>query len=249
MKIPARKKWGQNFLIDPNIINKIIAVLNLNANNHILEIGPGKGALTKQLSKTGHQITAIEIDPMLCTYLKDLKLKNVNIINKNILDFDCSIIEDDYVIIGNLPYNISTPILFKFMAEKRWNQLVVMLQKEVAERIVSNHGNKKYGRISIMMQSFFDVNLEFNIPKTVFNPQPKITSSLLLIKPKKNINIEYKKLKLVVENAFKHRRKKLSHNLKNIIEENYYNEIKDKRAEQLSVADYQKLSHYIIDYV
>ena len=100
-----------------------------------------------------------------------------------------------------------------------------------------------------MMQSFFDVNLEFNIPRTVFNPQPKITSSLLLIKPKKNINIEYKKLKLVVENAFKHRRKKLAHNLKNIIEENQYNEIKDKRAEQLSVADYQKLSHYIIDYV
>ena len=100
-----------------------------------------------------------------------------------------------------------------------------------------------------MMQSFFDVNLEFNIPKTVFNPQPKITSSLLLIKPKKNINTEYKKLKIIVENAFKHRRKKLTHNLKNIIEKKQYNEIKDKRAEQLSVADYQKLSHYIIDYV
>ena len=127
--------------------------------------------------------------------------------------------------------------------------MVVMLQKEVAERIVSIHGNKKYGRISIMMQSFFDVSLEFNIPKTVFNPQPKITSSLLLIKPKKDINIDYKKLKLVVEKAFMHRRKKLAHNLKNIIDEKIYNQVKDKRAEQLSVADYQKLSHYIINYV
>ena len=249
MKIPIRKKWGQNFLIDPNIIRKIISVLNPKKNQNILEIGPGKGALTKSMAAMDLNINAIEIDPMLCKYLKEKKLNNVKIYNEDILKFDSSIIPKDYMIIGNLPYNISTPILFKSMEDMRWTKMVVMLQKEVAERIVSNHGNKKYGRISIMMQSFFDVNLEFNIPKTVFNPQPKITSSLLLIKPKKNINIEYKKLKLVVENAFKHRRKKLAHNLKNIIEENQYNEIKDKRAEQLSVADYQKLSHYIIDYV
>tara|TARA_B100000427_G_C15225585_1_gene471062 strand:+ start:11 stop:487 length:477 start_codon:yes stop_codon:yes gene_type:complete len=156
---------------------------------------------------------------------------------------------DDYMVIGNLPYNISTPILFKFMENMNWTKMVVMLQKEVAERIVSKHGNKKYGRISIMMQSFFDVALKFNIPKTVFNPQPKITSSLLMITPKKNINIEYNNLKLVVKNAFKHRRKKLSHNLKNLIKEEMYTQIKDKRAEQLTVVDYQKLSHYIINNV
>ena len=246
MKIPARKKWGQNFLIDPNIIHKIIAILNLNANNHILEIGPGKGALTKQLSKTGHQITAIEIDPMLCTYLKDLKLKNVNIINKNILDFDCGTIEDDYVIIGNLPYNISTPILFKFMAEKRWNQLVVMLQKEVAERIVSKENNKKYGRTSIMMQSFFNIELNFHIPNTVFRPMPEIKSSLLSITPKNNHQLDYNNLKNVVQNAFKHRRKKLTHNLKNIIEPNKLKEVENQRAEQLTINQYQELSHFII---
>ena len=97
MKIPARKKWGQNFLIDPNIINKIIKVLKLKKNTHILEIGPGKGALTKQLADIGNKITAIEIDPMLCTFLKDLKLKNVNIINENILSFDCTKIKNNYV--------------------------------------------------------------------------------------------------------------------------------------------------------
>jgi len=246
VKIPARKKWGQNFLIDPNIIHKIVSVLNLNANNHILEIGPGKGALTKQLSKIGHQITAIEIDPMLCTYLKDLKLKNVNIINKSILDFDCSTIEDDYVIIGNLPYNISTPILFKFMAEKRWNQLVVMLQKEVAERIVSKENNKKYGRTSIMMQSFFNIELSFHIPNTVFRPMPEIKSSLLSITPKNNHQLDYNNLKNVVQNAFKHRRKKLTHNLKNIIEPNKLKEVENQRAEQLTITQYQELSHFII---
>ena len=249
MNIPIRKKWGQNFLIDPNIIRKIISVLNPKEKQTILEIGPGKGALTKILSMMHLNIDAVEIDPMLCDYLKKQKFDNVKIYNEDILKFDCSVIPENYMIIGNLPYNISTPILFKFMENKGWNKMIVMLQKEVAERIVSSHGNKKYGRISIMMQSFFDINLEFNIPKTVFNPQPKITSSLLLIKPKKEINIEYKKLKLVVENAFKHRRKKLAHNLKNILEENIYNEIKDKRAEQLSVVDYQKLSHYIINHV
>ena len=249
MKIPIRKKWGQNFLIDPNIIRKIISVLNPEKNQNILEIGPGKGALTTKLGEMDLNISAIEIDPMLGDYLKDKKLNNVKIYNADILKFDVSMMPQDYMVIGNLPYNISTPILFKFMRELKWSKMVVMLQREVAERIISNHGNKKYGKISIMMQSFFNINLEFNIPKTVFNPQPKITSSLLLIKPKKTVNVEYKKLKIIVENAFKHRRKKLAHNLKNLIEENQYNEIKDKRAEQLSVADYQKLSHYIIDYV
>jgi len=246
LKIPARKKWGQNFLIDPNIINKIISILVLKKEFHILEIGPGKGALTKKLSDIGNKITAVEIDPMLCRYLKDLNLKNVNIINENILNFDCNIIKNNYVIIGNLPYNISTPILFKFMAEQGWEQLVVMLQKEVAERIVSKENNKKYGRTSIMIQSFFKVELKFNIPNTVFRPMPEIKSSLLSITPKKNINLDYNNLKIVVTNAFKHRRKKLIHNLKNIIDENKLKEIKDNRAEQLTVTQYQELSRFII---
>lgn len=249
MNIPIRKKWGQNFLIDPNIISKIISVLNPEKNHTILEIGPGRGALTKKMANLNLKISAVEIDPMLCEYLRQQKIDDIKIYNEDILKFDCSIMPDNYLVIGNLPYNISTPILFKFMENIRWKKMVVMLQKEVAERIVSKHGNKKYGRISIMMQSFFDIDLKFNVSKTVFKPQPKITSSILLIKPKKNSSINYQNLKIVVENAFKHRRKKLAHNLKEIIKEELYNEIKDKRAEQLSVADYQKLSHYIIDYV
>ena len=245
MKIPPRKKWGQNFLIDPNIIRKITSTLTPEKNHHILEIGPGKGALTKELNKLGNEITAVEIDPMLCEYLKELKMKNVTIYNQDILDFNCNIIKQKYVVIGNLPYNISTPILFKFMMENNWDKLIFMLQKEVAERIISKENNKKYGRTSIMMQSFFNLKLEFNIPNTVFRPIPEITSSLLSITPKKNLNIKYELLKIVVENAFKHRRKKLVHNLKHIIEKSKLEEIKDCRAEQLSVEKYQELTHFI----
>ena len=121
-----------------------------------------------------------------------------------------------------------------------------MLQKEVAERIISKENNKKYGRISIMMQSFFDVDLKFNVSNTVFRPVPEIKSSLLSITPKKNINLNYNNLKIVVENAFKYRRKKLINNLKHIIQDAKLNEIKDNRAEQLTVMKYQELSHFII---
>ena len=245
MNIPIRKKWGQNFLIDSNIISKIIKTLNPEKEQTVLEVGPGRGALTKQLSLMRLSIKAIEIDPMLCRYLDKLNLKNVQIINEDILKFDTSIMPDKFLVIGNLPYNISTPILFKFMQTKGWIKMVVMLQKEVAERIVAKNDNKKYGRISIMMQSFFDLKLEFNIANTVFNPQPKVISSVLSIVPKKNININYEDLSMLVENAFKHRRKKLRHNLKNILEEEALEAIKDKRAEQLTVEDFQKLSLYI----
>ena len=189
-KIPIRKKWGQNFLIDQNIIRKIIKTLNPKKINHIIEIGPGQGALTKPLSSMGLKVTAIEIDPMLCTFLNSLNLTNVEIINQDILKYDSNQLPENCMIIGNLPYNISTPILFKFMGELNWLKMVVMLQKEVAESIVTGPNNKKYGKISIMMQSFFDMKLEFNIPRTVFNPKPKITSSLLSVIPKNNIKIK-----------------------------------------------------------
>jgi len=191
------------------------------------------------------KITAIEIDPLLCDYLNKLKLKNVEIYNEDILKFDCNKLSKNYVIIGNLPYNISTPILFKFMNDNDWKKLIIMIQKEVAERIVSSENNKKYGRISVMMQSFFKINLEFNIPNTVFRPQPEITSSLLTITPKKNIDTNYNNLKLLVQNAFKHRRKKLRHNLKTILTDDVIFPIKDKRAEQLSVQEYQMLSKHV----
>ena len=131
------------------------------------------------------------------------------------------------------------------MEETNWRQLVVMIQKEVAERIVAESNNKKYGRISIMMQTFFNVKIMFHIPNTVFRPIPDVKSSLLSITPKKNNKVNYEKLKLVVENAFKHRRKKIKHNLKKIINEKELIHIKDKRAEQLSVNDFQQLSKLI----
>tara|TARA_B100000614_G_scaffold66367_1_gene58740 strand:+ start:844 stop:1584 length:741 start_codon:yes stop_codon:yes gene_type:complete len=246
LNIPIRKKWGQNFLIDPNIINKILKVLNPKENSYVLEIGPGKGALTIPLSKMNINVCAVEIDPMLCNYLNEKKLSNVKLVNSDILKYDTSKLPNDYLIIGNLPYNISSPIIFKFMQSTGWSKMIIMLQKEVAERIVADKNSKKYGRISVMMQSFFNINLEFNVPKTVFSPQPKIKSSIINIEPKAKMDLNYNDMKIVVQNAFKHRRKKLSHNLKKVIKEKYLKNIKDKRAEDLSVEDYQMLSKNLI---
>ena len=131
------------------------------------------------------------------------------------------------------------------MADMNWRQLVVMIQKEVAERIVSKENNKKYGRLSIMMQTFFDVEIKFHIPNSVFRPVPEVQSSLLSILPKQNVSTNYENLKIVVENAFKHRRKKLKNNLKNIIKDEKLKLIENKRAEQLNVEDFQELSKYI----
>ena len=121
MNIPIRKKWGQNYLIDPNISKKIIGILGANKNDPVLEIGPGRGALTAPLSIIAKQISAVEIDPMLCDYLKNQKLNNVTIYNSDILKFDLNVMPKNYLAIGNLPYNISTPILFKFMEHEVWD--------------------------------------------------------------------------------------------------------------------------------
>ena len=149
---PFRKKWGQNFLRDPNTISKIINCLQPYTSDNILEIGPGDGALTNQLSKQIDHIHVVEIDPLLVTQLEKNKYPNVTIHQGDILEWDLNQLKGEVKIIGNLPYYISTPILFKMLAWQNWERMVLMFQKELAQRIVSKHGNKSYGRISIMCQ-------------------------------------------------------------------------------------------------
>ena len=179
--IPIRKKWGQNFLVDRNIIRKIIKLINPKSNDIVIEIGPGKGALTTYLSKKVKLIHAIEIDPLLFRFLKDEKIYNVKLINEDILKWKP--LRSDYSkVIGNIPYNISSQIIFKFIKLDFWDKMILMIQKELAERIVSKHGNKTYGRISVMVQTFCNIHLEFNISKNVFIPKPKIDSTILSLK-------------------------------------------------------------------
>ena len=232
--IPIKKSWGQNFLVDTNTIEKIINIINPNKKDNILEIGPGHGALTKQLLYSSNNLYAIEIDPLLCEKLKE-NFTNLNIINSDILKWDDDKIKYNKVV-GNIPYNISSQIIFKFLT-KKWDTMFLMVQKELAKRIISKEGCKEYGRISVMVQNFCKVEYAFDISKNVFHPKPKVDSGILKFK-RINTSINIQKFSLFVKEAFRQRRKKLKNNLKNICDYNLIEEYAEKRPEEISPKTY-----------
>jgi 16S rRNA (adenine1518-N6/adenine1519-N6)-dimethyltransferase len=232
--IPIKKSWGQNFLIDKNTINKIIEIIEPNNKDSILEIGPGHGALTRELLHLSKNLCVIEIDPMLCENLKN-KYSNLEIVNKDVLKWDNNTI-DYNKIVGNIPYNISSQIIFKFL-NKKWNTMILMVQKELAKRITSPEGSKKYGRISVMVQNFCKVEYMCDISKNVFHPKPKVDSGILKFN-KINTSIDIDKFSLFIKEAFKQRRKKLKNNLKNICDYKLIEEYAEKRPEEISPKTY-----------
>lgn len=238
--IPIKKSWGQNFLIDENTISKIIKIIEPNEKDIILEIGPGYGALTKFLSKSSKALTAVEVDPLLCKELKK-KYNDIDIINDDILKWNIN--RNFNKIVGNIPYNISSQIIFKFLNEE-WDTMILMVQKELANRITCNHGSREYGRISVMVQNFCDVKYMFDISRNVFNPKPNVDSGIIKFKKiKKNIDID--KFSLFVKESFKQRRKKLKNNLKNFCDYKLIQEYADKRPEQISPKTYLNLFNKI----
>jgi len=189
--IKAKKSLGQNFLIDHKIL-KIIVEAVVIKNKSILEIGPGTGNLTKYiLSKKPKKFTLIEKDNSLIKYLREQFKEDVNIINKDVLKVDeCSLFEEKVIVFGNLPYNISTEILSKWILNLNNNiwfeNLVLMFQKEVADRIIANYNDKNYGRLSILANWKLIIKKVCDIDPDAFSPKPKIHSSLLIFTPKKN---------------------------------------------------------------
>ena len=238
--IPIRKKWGQNFLIDMNIVNNIINIIEPSKNDKILEIGPGKGAVTIPLSNKVNLIHGIEIDPMLYNYLMIKNIKNIKLTNIDILKWDDSKISNFNKIIGNIPYNISSQIIFKFIRNPNFESMIFMIQKELAQRIVSRHGNKLYGRISVMIQTFCNVEIKLNISKNVFFPKPKVNSSVIKISPDKT-TINFDNYSQLIKESFKQRRKKLKNNLKNLCDVSLLGNYADKRPEEISVENYKLL--------
>ena len=239
--IPIKKSWGQNFLIDKNTINKIIHVINPSNNDTILEIGPGHGALTKELLSLSKKVYAVEIDPMLCTQLNN-QYKQLKLFNDDILKWNEGDIQFDKIV-GNIPYNISSQIIFKFL-NKNWSMMVLMLQKELAKRIVSKEGSKEYGRISVMAQIFCDISYMFDISRNVFHPKPKIDSGILLFKRKKT-SVDINKFSIFIKEAFKQRRKKLKNNLKNSCSTKLIENYANKRPEEISPKEYLNLFNKI----
>ena len=239
-----RKKWGQNFLVDQNIVNKIISSIDPKANQHILEIGPGSGAITKVVANKVKKVTAIEIDSNLCEILDKEDIPNINIINKDILKVNLSAIKPD-IIIGNLPYYITTPIIFKILKSNiKWKEIFFMMQKEVAERIVSKPNLKSYGRLSIMIQILSNPKLLFNISPQVFRPIPKVNSSLIKMIKTNQYNIkDYNRFEDTIRIIFNQRRKKLRNCITTEMNLNIGDDcmLLDKRPEQITIKEYVDL--------
>lgn len=250
----ARKRFGQNFLVDPGIIGKITRAISPKPSQHIVEIGPGLGALTTAILPLAERMDVVELDRDIIPQLKIacLDLGELNIHQHDALRFDfAKLAKDDTPmrIIGNLPYNISSPLIFHLLDYAELiKDMHFMLQKEVVTRMAAKPGNKSYGRLSVMVQYHCEVSALFNVPATAFRPAPKVVSAFLRLVPKPpSIKAtDYKKFSELVRLAFNQRRKILSNSLKNIIVEDAFahaNIDPKSRPEQLSVEDFVRLSN------
>jgi 16S rRNA (adenine1518-N6/adenine1519-N6)-dimethyltransferase len=224
MKIKAKKSLGQNFLIDKNIIKSIVNIGDIKKNNVILEVGPGTGNLTEYiLKKNPKKIFVIEKDSNLVNLLNGKFSDKINILNKDILKFDLNNISKEKIIIfGNLPYNISTKILTQWITThekfKCYKKLILMFQKEVADRILAKTNSRNYGRLSIISNWRLNIKKEFNISPQCFFPKPKIDSTLLSFVPKKEFYYikNPENLEKITRIFFNQRRKMIKNPLKQI---------------------------------
>jgi 16S rRNA (adenine1518-N6/adenine1519-N6)-dimethyltransferase len=254
-----RKRFGQNFLHDHTIIYNILSSLQATSEEHWVEIGPGMGALTEPLLTMGLHLDVVELDRDLVALLKD-KFKQqdkLQIFSADALKFDFSALpqhNEKLRIIGNLPYNISTPLMFHLLDNAACiEDMHFMLQKEVVDRICAIPGSKKYGRLSVMMQYYCTTELLFDVPPESFDPAPKVMSAIVRLVPHEQPPVTVNNLKMlnrVVIQAFSQRRKTLRNSLKKLIDENAIialNIDPASRAEVLSLADFASLSNLLIE--
>ena len=252
--IKAKKSLGQNFLIDKDIIDKIINIINIK-NEDVLEVGPGTGNLTSALlKKNPSQLIVIEKDNKLVEYLNEEFGNKIKILNNDILKVnENSISINDLIVFGNLPYNISTEILCKWilnLKDKYWfSSLVLMFQKEVADRIISTFNTRSYGRLSILANWKLEIEKICDVKPSSFFPKPKVDSSILFFKPKKNFYKIQKphNLEKITRVFFMHRRKMLKKPYNQLFNNN--NEVASKlnidlnlRPQNLDFETYYKLT-------
>lgn len=219
-----QKRWGQSFLHDPNIIRKIVELCEIRPGEIVVEIGPGKGALTLPLAKRVKKLIAVEIDPSLVRELGEVLkgMSQVEVVEGDILAFDFSSVAQNcgvekVKVVGNIPYSISGPILFHLLAAReRISTAVVMMQKEVAERLTASPGKREYGVPTVMFATYARLNKAFTVSPSCFHPRPKVTSAVVKMDfyshPLAPIFDEKHHHKLV-RNAFAHKRKTLLNNL------------------------------------
>ena len=251
MKVRAKKHLGQHFLKDLSIARSITDALSCEDYNHVIEVGPGMGVLTQYLMTKDLITHVIELDLESVSYLQaEYPQLSQRIYSTDFLKLNLKTITDQpFALIGNFPYNISSQILFKALDYKdQIPEIVGMFQKEVAERVASGPGNKKYGIISVLLQAYYDIEYLFTVNEDVFDPPPKVRSGVIRLRrnDKKKLNCNEKFFKQVVKQSFSQRRKTLRNSLKPIIGKSGFEDpLLKQRAERLSVKDFVYLTNQL----
>ena len=251
----AKKSLGQNFLVDSTVINQLINHVNPDLNDNFLEIGPGKGAITRELLSKSCSTHAVEMDNDLSRGLMDLSnVGNFHLHNENILDFNPSqICKDKIRVIGNLPYNISTPIMFwSFKYIEYFSDMHFMFQKEFGDRLIAKNDNKNFGRISVITQYLTRPKFCFSIEPESFSPRPKVNSVFIRFEAIENRSISdaiSSKLQEITQLAFMHKRKMVGKSFEKIIssaELTNLNIDPKLRPENISVEEYIKIAETLL---
>ena len=244
-----RRKYGQNYLIDPAILFEMGEVISPNDSDNFIEIGPGIGALTNQINTENINITAIDIDADNIETLKN-KFKgpaNFNFINEDILKFKLEDLKVDKRIVGNLPYNISTQIILKLLNDyQKIIDMHFLVQKEVAQKITGQVASKNWGKLAIKISAFFNSEILFDVPPEAFDIKPKVNSSFIRLLPKKDLNYDLSikdNLYKIIDLAFSSKRKNIKNNLKKLdIDWDKTNIDPTKRSEEIPLTDFINLA-------
>jgi len=252
MMMRAKKRFGQNFLQDDLIIDRICGSVRPTAGQSLIEIGPGHGVLTKRLVHNTPDMTIIELDRDLIPNLRRLLPSSVNIIEADVLTVDFNDFVAPLMIVGNLPYNISTPLLFRlFELGTRVAAMTFMLQKEVVDRMGAVPNTKAYGRLSVMAQYHCEIEKLFDVPPTAFKPAPKVTSAVVQLRPHApppHPATNLKTLSDILVAAFGQRRKTLRNSLSSLLTTDQLKALAidpSERAESLTVADYVRCANFL----
>tara|TARA_B100001559_G_scaffold290292_1_gene269234 strand:- start:53 stop:820 length:768 start_codon:yes stop_codon:yes gene_type:complete len=244
-----RRKYGQNYLIDPAILFEMGEVISPNDSDNFIEIGPGIGALTNQINTENINITAIDIDANNIETLKN-KFKgpaNFNFINEDILKFKLEDLRVDKRIVGNLPYNISTQIILKLLNDyQKIIDMHFLVQKEVAQKITGQVASKNWGKLAVKISAFFNSEILFDVPPEAFDIKPKVNSSFIRLLPKKDLNYDLSikdNLYKIIDLAFSSKRKNIKNNLKKLdIDWDKTNIDPTKRSEEIPLTDFINLA-------
>lgn len=253
----ARKRFGQNFLVNKQLIAAIVDAIHPTAQQNLIEIGPGLGALTRPVLKRAQRLRVVEIDRDLIAHLQTgfQDVGVLDIIEGDVLQVDFSALAKDTKarVFGNLPYNISSPLLLHLFAFLPHIQdMHFMLQKEVVMRLCAQPGSKSYGRLSVFAQYFCQVHHLFNVPPTAFNPQPKVESAIVRLVPHAKLPAQATDKEHffeIVKAAFAQRRKTLKNNLKAYITPQQLLTLDvagEQRPEQVTIANFVKISNYLV---